>query len=128
MGVICVIVTDLASASPPTNFLAVVLKSTAIMLTCGYPSTPRGNITGYIVTLDMTMPPTMNAATYNLTLDPAGNNQPQFLLVDEMLPFTEYYFTVHVYSFGTDPFFIHLGEEAMQMETTRKAGNVSRCL
>ena len=124
MVVIRVIDTDPASASPPTNFLAEVLNSTAIMLTWGYPSTPRGNITGYIVTLDTAMLPTMNAATFNLTLDLAGDSQPQSLLVDELLPFTEYYFTVRAYSFGADPFFIHLGEESMQMETTREAGNV----
>ena len=109
------VVTDPDSASPPSSFTAMVLNSTAVALSWGYPEIPRGVIEGYIVTVTGSEP-------FNLTLVSPGDNRTQSFTLGNLLPFTTYDFAVLAYSFGSDPFFVHRGEEGKVTRTTSEAG------
>jgi len=109
------VVTDPDSASPPTNFTATVLNSTAVSLAWGPPETPRGVIEGYNVTV-------IGFDFFNLTLNSSGDKSSQSFIVANLQPFTTYMFTVQAYSFSSDPFFIHVGEEEQLTRKTSEAG------
>ncbi len=118
-GMTVMTTTDPDSASPPIRLSATVVNSTAVLLAWGFPEVPRGEIVGYIVTVEGAGATEM----FNITLNPINSNQNQSYLLDDLQPFTEYLFTVLAFSFGVDPFVIHRGNVATAMAMTSQAGN-----
>ena len=109
-----VVVTDPDMASPPTNLVAMAINSTAVELTWGYPMFPRGEISGYIIT--------NGSMEYNLTLEMVDDMSDQSFVVDMLLPFTEYTFSVAAYAFHTSGVIVGATDEVMEL--TLEAGEL----
>ena len=109
-SVVGFVITDPSASSPPTDLSAVSINSTAIMLTWGYPSDPRGSVEGYIITYGTS---SILENEVNLTLTIPDDRQTQTIVIDELAPFTLYFLGVQAYSFGSDPFVVHLGAQAI---------------
>ena len=101
--------TDPDSASEPTVVTASAFNSTAIELTWGYPSDPRGLIQGYTILHNATV--NGSEEEINITLGITDDNRTQMYQFIALSPFTYYSFRVAAYSFSDagDPFVIHLG-------------------
>ena len=88
------VVTDPDTSSPPTPVSATVINSTAIRVSWGYPTDPRGSIFGYLINNSLTVTP------INLTLDNRNDMNNQSYVFTELMPFTNYTFRVAAYSFS----------------------------
>ena len=88
------VVTDPDRASPPTPVSATVINSTAIRVSWGYPTDPRGSIFGYLISNSLTV------TLINLTLDNRNDMNNQSHVFTELMPFTNYTFRVAAYSFS----------------------------
>ena len=94
------VTTDPSASSPPTNLSAIGINSTAIMLTWGYPSDPRGSIEGYIITYGTSSILENEVNELNFTLMLPNDIQMQTTVIDGLFPFTCYFFRLIAYSFG----------------------------
>ena len=110
-----VVVTDPDMASPPTNLVAMVINSTAVELSWGFPLFPRGNISGYIIYNN-------GMFEFNLTLEMANNTSNQTFIVIMLQPFTWYTFEVAAYTFHDDEAII--GATSQKTVTTLEAGEL----
>ena len=91
-----VITTDPDTSSPPTNFTATAVNSTAIKLTWGYPQTPRGLIAGYQIMHNTSL----SFSPVNITISTNDSSQQSYMF-SGLIPFTVYSFTVRAYSYST---------------------------
>ena len=85
--------TDPDSASPPSFISAETLHSSTIELLWGYPDTPRGNITGYIIYHNVT-----SNGELNLTLAFMNDMRDQTYVFSGLMPFTNYEFRVAAFA------------------------------
>ncbi len=108
-------VTDPDASSPPTNFRSVTVTSDSVMLEWAYPETPRGIIQGYIIQYHRTDMNTNNPQLENITLTTDDDDSSQNFTISGLIPFTSYNFIVRAYSFGSDPFIVHLGAESVEL-------------
>lgn len=93
------VTTDPDSASPPSFVSFVVLSSTAIQLSWGYPDIPRGNITGYTIFHNIIVNNiTTTISQFNLTLSPINDRSNQTYIFANLLPFTYYEFRVGAFA------------------------------
>ena len=119
--------TDPDSASPPRFVFAATLNSTAVQLSWGYPTNPRGNISGYIIEHNATTIGTFDMT--NITLSVLNNQSDQFYLFGGLRPFTSYSFQVAAYSFSNDFEQLHMGlyNEPPAVTRTNEAGKIDNC-
>ena len=99
--------TDPDSASPPQFVFVATINSTAVELSWGYPTNPRGNISGYIIRHNATTNGSFEMT--NITLSELNDQSDQFYLFGELSPFTSYSFQVAAYSFSNDFQQLHMG-------------------
>ena len=115
--------TDPDSASPPRFVSVATLNSTAVQVSWGYPTTPRGNISGYIIRHNTT---TTNGSfdMTNITLPVLNDQSDQSYLFGGLRPFTRYSFQVAAYSFSNDFEQLHMGlyNEPPAVNRTDEAG------
>ena len=102
------VTTDPDSSSPPTNFAVVTVNSTSIEVSWGYPSIPRGNITGYTIFTDA-----VESGHWNVTLDPVNDMSDQVHVFGGLDPFTDYRFRVE--AFAVTPEQTHFGQTTAQI-------------
>ena len=110
------VTTDPDRPSRPSFVLAEVLNSTAVRLSWGYPDTPRGNITGYIIRHNTT---NNEFTEFNLTTN--NDMQNQTFLFTGLLPFTYYEFLVSAFTVAEE--ITHFGlpeEDIIQTDEDRK--------
>ena len=110
------VTTDPDSASPPSFVDVMVINSTAILITWGYPVTPSGIIQGYIIQYgaangNLMLDPDTILTLFNHTLVPVNDMTNQSVAIESLKPFTHYVFEVAAYAFSDDgdPFRIHEG-------------------
>ena len=89
--------TDPGVSSPPNSVSAKVLNSSAITLSWGYPTNPRGLILGYLIATNAT-----EGEEINTTLASANDMTSQSFTFVSLLPFTYYSFEVAAYSFSAE--------------------------
>ena len=99
--------TDPDSASPPRFVFVATINSTAVELSWGYPSIPRGNISGYIIRHNATTNGSLEMT--NVTLSELNDQSDQFYLFGGLSPFTSYSFQVAAYSFSNGFEQLHMG-------------------
>lgn len=94
------VTTDPDSASPPSFVEAEVLNSTALVLRWGYPTIPRGNITGYMISHNTTMGAEGGGGfvQFNITLAVLNDMRNQSYVFEGLMPFTYYGFQVAAFS------------------------------
>ena len=97
------VTTDPDAASTPSFIDGEVLNSTVIQLSWGYPGTPRGNITGYIIFTNA-----VTAGQLNITLSVMNDMQNQIYVFGGLLPFTDYHFSVGAFAVTEE--LTHYGE------------------
>ena len=114
--------TDPDSASPPRFVFVATLNSTAVRLSWGYPTNPRGNISGYFIEHNATT--TGSIDMINTTLSVLNDQSDQFYLFGGLRPFTSYSFQVAAYSFSNDFEQLHMGlyNEPPAVNRTNEAG------
>ena len=91
-----VITTDPGTSSPPTNFTATAVSSTAIKLTWGYPETPQGLIAGYQIMHNSSL-------LFNLVNITISTNETshQTYTFNGLIPYTAYFFSMRAFSYLT---------------------------
>ena len=114
--------TDPDSASPPQFVFVTTLNSTAVQLSWGYPTTPRGNISGYIIRHNATTNGSFEMI--NITLSVLNDQSDQFYLFEGLRPDTSYSFQVAAYSFSNDFEQLHMGlyNDPPAVNRTNEAG------
>ena len=119
--------TDPDSASPPRFVFAATLNSTAVGLSWGYPTNPRGNISGYFIRHNATT--TGSVDIINTTLSVLNDQSDQFYLFEGLRPDTSYSFQVAAYSFSNDFEQLHMGlyNEPQAVNRTNEAGKTDNC-
>lgn len=119
--------TDPDSASPPRFVFVSTLNSTSVQLSWGYPTNPRGNISGYIIQHNATTNGSFEMI--NFTLSVLNNRSDQFYLFGGLRPFTSYSFQVAAYSFSNDFEQLHMGlyNEPAAVNRTNEAGKIDNC-
>ena len=103
-------VPSITGSSPPQNFTAIVLNSTAVELSWKYPDSPNSEIRGYFI-LFAEFPHSMETLI-NITLDIIDDINDQSFVITELSPFTLYSFRVRAYSLGDQnraPNVTHIG-------------------
>lgn len=90
------VTTNPASSSPPSFISAIVLNSTAVRLTWGYPELPRSTILGYIILYNVE--PHGPDLDVNLTLSLPNDMSNQSIVVSNLKENTVYSFSVAAYS------------------------------
>lgn len=131
------VTTDPDSASPPSFVDVMVINSTAILITWGYPIFPRGVIRGYIIQYgvanrDLTLDPDTILTVFNHTLVPVNDTANQSVVIELLEPFTYYVFQVAAYAFSDDddPFQVHEGifSPLTAAVQTEEAGKLVLCM
>jgi hypothetical protein len=110
-----IVVTNPDVASPPTNLVATVINSTAVELTWGYPLFPRGEISGYVISVN-------GRLEVNQTLEMVNSMSNQSFTVDMLQPFTMYTFSVAAYAFHRGA--VIIGAVSERTDTTLEAGEL----
>ena len=117
-------------SSPPQNFRAEILNSTAAELSWQYPNSPNGEIRGYSILYAEF--PAIEETLLNITLATINDGSNQTAVVGGLVPFTQYSFRVRAFSFGDQnerPNFIHIGIATEEIIVrTNEDGKVLRCL
>ena len=119
------VMTDPFAASAPSPVSAEPVNSTSVIVGWSYPVSPRGEIIGYqieVINDSSPMMMMMVVNTLNVTLTMLNDVSNQALLVNGLRPYTFYFFSVRAFSFGMDPFVIHLGEAGEARQRTNEAG------
>ena len=119
--------TDPDSASPPRFVFAATLNSTAVQLSWGYPTNPRGNISGYFIRHNATTNGSFDVT--NTTLSVLNDQSDQFYLFGGLRPDTSYSFQVAAYSFSNDFEQLHMGlyNVPQAVNRTNEAGKTDNC-
>ena len=89
---VVVITTDPDASSPPTNFTATAVSSTAIKLTWGYPETPQGLIAGYQIMHNSSL----SFDLVNITIS-TNDSSEQTYTFSGLIPYTAYIYAVRAY-------------------------------
>ena len=100
------VTTDPSSASPPSFVAVDVLNSTTLQLRWGYPTIPRGNISGYIIFHNITLASDGDLNQFNITLMVKGDSSNQSYVFAGLAPFTDYQFQVSAFTVSDR---VHIG-------------------
>ena len=113
------VTTDPDSGSPPSFVEVEVLSSTALVLRWGYPTIPRGNITGYMISHNTTTGAESSGGfvQFNITLEVLNDMGNQSYMFDGLMPFTYYAFQVAAFSVSEQVHFGTPNEEPVVART-----------